>query len=261
MITVVVHWIPLISSLVVAGAAFVGVLINNRTNRRAISAADERNQIALDAAQRNVDATISAAARNIEATNAASERREHDKWRREQIVAIVANALDIANTTCQRLWRKSEWNNDALLSLPSELHHIVEQSRAEANALKIIADDTLYRSWENLWAVLVNSLLAAYDFRKRHRDENYEEIVRLAIKEQVVCLMRVHEAESHLISAAKAVLPLCLYMYHPLNSIPPSLEQPPSPARSNGASVAPGRASAPSAPMLIVQSAGCRSRS
>ncbi|MFX0577475.1 hypothetical protein [Nocardia nepalensis] len=86
-------WLPLLSSLIVAVVALVGVVINNRTNRDAITAADARNQTTLDTAQRN-----------IETSNAAAERREQDKWRRDSILTAVSSTLETAAAVRQDLW-------------------------------------------------------------------------------------------------------------------------------------------------------------
>lgn len=55
-----VPWLPTLGSFVVAAAAFVGVFLSNRTNRAAISAADER---------------------------------EHEKWRREEVLSAATRVL------------------------------------------------------------------------------------------------------------------------------------------------------------------------
>ncbi|MFD9992061.1 hypothetical protein ACFWXT_29575, partial [Bacillus cereus] len=77
-------WLPLISSLVIASVTTFGILINNHTNRRAITAADERNQ-----------ETINAAQSNVQLANTAAGDREHDKWRREATLGAVSAILDV----------------------------------------------------------------------------------------------------------------------------------------------------------------------
>lgn len=67
-------WLPLLGSVIVASAAITGVLISNRTNRSAIAATQ----------------------RNVESTNSAAAEREHEKWRREQ---ILQSATKILTTT------------------------------------------------------------------------------------------------------------------------------------------------------------------
>ncbi|WP_330254663.1 hypothetical protein OG874_09025 [Nocardia sp. NBC_00565] len=107
-------WLPLLSSLIVATAALIGVLINNRTNRDAITAADERNRTTLDAAQRNIETTNAAAQRNIESANAAAERREQDKWRRDQILTAISSVLQAAADVRQALWDTLDWKAESV---------------------------------------------------------------------------------------------------------------------------------------------------
>lgn len=89
MISLVTQWLPLLSSLIVAGVALGIGLLNDRTNRTAITAADERNRLTVEitnsAADKRNQETLKAAQRNIEQANQAAEHREHDKWRREAI--------------------------------------------------------------------------------------------------------------------------------------------------------------------------------
>ncbi|MFJ1460885.1 hypothetical protein [Nocardia sp. N2S4-5] len=58
-------WLPLASSLVIASAAYTGVIVSNRTNLRAITAADAR---------------------------------EHTKWRRETLLRLSSEAVEHALT-------------------------------------------------------------------------------------------------------------------------------------------------------------------
>ncbi|WP_156959643.1 hypothetical protein [Nocardia sp. BMG51109] len=85
-------WIPFVASLVVAVVAFIGVLINNHTNRTAIQAADERNVETLAAAQSNADKS-----------NAEAALREHDKWRRDSVLTIAVSALSVTEEVADSL--------------------------------------------------------------------------------------------------------------------------------------------------------------
>ncbi|MEV0080901.1 hypothetical protein AB0H58_31200 [Nocardia neocaledoniensis] len=68
-------WIAFFGSLIVATVALIGIAVSNRTNRAAIAATQ----------------------RNVEATNSAAAVREHEKWQREQILAIATKALTTAH--------------------------------------------------------------------------------------------------------------------------------------------------------------------
>ncbi|WP_159080077.1 hypothetical protein [Nocardia suismassiliense] len=87
-------WLPLISALVIATVTTFGIVINNRANTRAITAADERNQTTLEAAQRN-----------IELSNSAADTREHDKWRRDAVLESVSSILEVSEGILDALRR------------------------------------------------------------------------------------------------------------------------------------------------------------
>lgn len=63
-------WLPVLGSALVAAAAFTGVIISNRTNRKAIEAADDREWV---------------------------------KWQREQLAAIADEIITAAHQVGARL--------------------------------------------------------------------------------------------------------------------------------------------------------------
>ncbi|QVI22899.1 hypothetical protein KHQ06_08025 [Nocardia tengchongensis] len=95
---------------------FTGIMVNNRTNRRAITAADERNHVTIEAAQRNV-----------ELANSAAQSREHDKWRRDALLATMSAVLDTYGRIRQKLFHDKNWN----FQTEDELHAYFEQAREE----------------------------------------------------------------------------------------------------------------------------------
>ncbi|MBF6298289.1 hypothetical protein IU459_12135 [Nocardia amamiensis] len=148
------QWLPLFGSLIVAVAALVGVLLNNRTNRAAVSAADERNRVTLDAAHRNV-----------ELTNAAAERREHDKWRRESVLSAVSSVLAISSEVRQQLMQCDRWADDELDRVGEELRQTIAESVGFISSLRVVA----HRKLPNRCADLMRTLSAALNITLQRR--------------------------------------------------------------------------------------------
>ncbi|WP_067470861.1 hypothetical protein [Nocardia amamiensis] len=148
------QWLPLFGSLIVAVAALVGVLVNNRTNRAALTAADERNRVTLDAAQRNV-----------ELTNAAAERREHDKWRRESVLTAVSSVLAISSEVRQQLMHCDRWADDELDRIGAELRQTIAGSVGFISSLRVVA----HRKLPNRCADLMRTLSAALNITLQRR--------------------------------------------------------------------------------------------
>ncbi|WP_174188912.1 hypothetical protein [Nocardia barduliensis] len=148
------QWLPLFGSLIVAIAALVGVLVNNRTNRAALTAADERNRVTLDAAQRSV-----------EATNAAAERREHDKWRRESVLTAVSSVLAISSDVRQQLLRCDRWEADELDQVDEEIRQVITGSRGFISSLRVVA----HRKIPNRCEDLMRTLTAALNISSQRR--------------------------------------------------------------------------------------------
>ncbi|MEV6321947.1 hypothetical protein AB0M45_12240 [Nocardia sp. NPDC051787] len=141
------QWLPLIGSLIVAVAALVGVLVNNRTNRAALTAADERNRVTLDAAQRNV-----------ELTNAAAERREQDKWRRESVLTAVSSVLAISSEVRRQLMHCDRWADDELDRVGAELRQTIAGSVGFISSLRVVAHRKLPNRCEDLMRTLSAAL-------------------------------------------------------------------------------------------------------
>ncbi|MGQ4598661.1 hypothetical protein [Nocardia sp. R6R-6] len=148
------QWLPLLGSLIVAVAALVGVLVNNRTNRAAVSAADERNRVALDAAQRN-----------MELTNAAADRRDQDKWRRESVLSAVSSVLAISSEVRQRLMQCDRWDGAELDRIAAELSQTIGESVGFVSNLRVVA----HRKLPNRCADLMRTLTAALNITLQRR--------------------------------------------------------------------------------------------
>jgi hypothetical protein len=159
MIVPVTQWLPLFGSLIVAMAALVGVLVNNRTNRAALTAADERNRVTLDAAQRSV-----------ESTNAAAERREHDKWRRESVLTAVSSVLAISSDVRQRLLRCERWEADELDRVDEEIRQIITGSRGFISSLRVVAHRKIPNRCEDLMRTLTAALNISLQRRRIELD-------------------------------------------------------------------------------------------
>jgi hypothetical protein len=159
MIVPVTQWLPLFGSLIVAMAALVGVLVNNRTNRAALTAADERNRVTLDAAQRSV-----------ESTNAAAERREHDKWRRESVLTAVSSVLAISSDVRQQLLRCERWEADELDRVDEEIRQIITGSRGFISSLRVVAHRKIPNRCEDLMRTLTAALNISLQRRRIELD-------------------------------------------------------------------------------------------
>ncbi|WP_067843066.1 hypothetical protein [Nocardia lijiangensis] len=155
------QWLPLFSSLVVAFVVLVGVLITNRTNRRAIDAADERGSIALEAAQRNVEAVnaaaeqrsmsvLEAAQRNTEA----AEQREHEKWRRESVLAAVTTLLATSASVRQQLSSQDFTYLGEIDRFGLDLHESIGQCAGSVTRLRILSGPRIPNRCEDLLRTL-----------------------------------------------------------------------------------------------------------
>ncbi|MEV0342958.1 hypothetical protein AB0H49_28430 [Nocardia sp. NPDC050713] len=155
------QWLPLFSSLVVAFVVLVGVLLTNRTNRRAIDAADERGSIALEAAQRNVEAVnaaaeqrsraaIEAAQRNTES----AEQREHEKWRRESVLAAVTALLETSAAVRQQLSSQDFAYIGEIDRFGLDLHESIGQCGGSVTRLRILSSPRLPNRCEDLLRTL-----------------------------------------------------------------------------------------------------------
>ncbi len=159
MIVPVTQWLPLFGSLIVAIAALVGVLVNNRTNRAALTAADERNRVTLDAAQRTV-----------ESTNAAAERREHDKWRRESVLTAVSSVLAVSSDVRQQLLRCDRWEAEELDQLDAEVRQIITGSRGFISSLRVVSHRKIPNRCEDLMRTLAAALNISLQRRRIELD-------------------------------------------------------------------------------------------
>ncbi|WP_156371450.1 hypothetical protein [Nocardia arizonensis] len=140
------QWLPLICSLIIAGVALVGVLVNNRTNRDAILAADERNRVTLETAQRST-----------EQTNSAAERRERDKWRRDSILAAVSSVLAVSEEVREQLGGCAHWNaQDAeeIDAAGDEIHRIIEGCHGTVSRLRVLSNRKIPNRCEDLLRTL-----------------------------------------------------------------------------------------------------------
>ncbi|BDT93037.1 hypothetical protein IFM12275_30130 [Nocardia sputorum] len=159
MIVPVTQWLPLFGSLVVGIAVLVGVLVNNRANRAAVTAADERNRATLDAAQRNV-----------ELTNAAAERRELDKWRRESVLAAVSSVLAISSDVRQQLLHCDRWDAEELDELDAEVRQVITGSRDFISTLRVVAHRKIPNRCEDLMRTLTAALNISLQRRRIELD-------------------------------------------------------------------------------------------
>ncbi|ONM47482.1 hypothetical protein [Nocardia donostiensis] len=199
-------WLPLLGSLLVAGAAVVAVLVNNRTNRQAISAADARSQQALEAAQQQTADTarrqIDVAQRQVESVHAAGEGRAHEQWRQDKVAAVVADSLVMSGRIYQALRRDTEWTDELIGDLIRDL----EDGSERANVLRIVSSDIHYKQWRRLADSLSDALLSAVALQRKKLKEDAPEDVQAAREHKAAMLTEVKAAERALISETRAEL-------------------------------------------------------
>ncbi|MEU7767634.1 hypothetical protein AB0B25_21225 [Nocardia sp. NPDC049190] len=152
------QWLPLLASLVVAVAALVGVLVNNRTNRAAVDAADERSRITLDAADERNRVTLDAAQRNVELTNTAAGRREHDMWRRESVLAAASSVVSTSADVRRQLLACDRWDADELDLISQDVLETISAAREFISSLRVLAHRKVPNRCEDLMRTLTAAL-------------------------------------------------------------------------------------------------------
>jgi hypothetical protein len=195
----VTPWLPLISSLVVAGVALIGILTNNRTNRDAITAADERNQVILTAAQRSV-----------ELTNSAAEHREHETWRREAILTTVSSVLAVATEVRQQLSACHRWNVQSVEDIDSigeDIDQTIWGRGGLTHKLRVLSDRTIPNRCEDLLRTLTAARnITLQRLKIELDDEATGEEVQAVLTLWTKAIARTVEEERSVISATRTEL-------------------------------------------------------
>ena len=101
-------WLPILGALIVASAAFVGILISNRTNRRAITAADDREWV---------------------------------RWRREKVFDLAGEILEKSSTCKARLGGCISWSRESCKRQLGEINNLNSELPYAAARLRLITDD------------------------------------------------------------------------------------------------------------------------
>lgn len=203
-------WLPLLGSLALGGAAVIAVLVNNRTNRDAIAAADERAQRSLsvaaqqqnDSAQRQADTTrlqLDAAHHQVESAHAVALVQAGEHWRRDAVVAAVADSLGMSSRICQALRRDEEWTDELI----GDLIHDLEAGSDRANVLRLVASDPHYKQWRRLADTLSDVLLSALTLQRKKLQDAPPEEIRAARDHKTQLLGEVRVAERELIVATR----------------------------------------------------------
>ncbi|MBF6127843.1 hypothetical protein [Nocardia brasiliensis] len=146
--------------------AFAGVLINNRTNRNAITAADERNTVTLKAAQNN-----------MEATNEAAAQRGHEQWRRETVLEVINDILTVSEEVSRSLEYREDWSDPKVVRTETWL--ILDQIRAKAQLLRILTSSDLVRRCGDLNSALQSSMSTAIALHRLKDDASEQERLKL----------------------------------------------------------------------------------
>lgn len=194
-----IQWLPVLGSLIVAGAALVGFLVNNATNRRAIDAADERHQQTLEEARHEA-----------ELAHSAGERREHDRWRHEAVVAAVSSVLETSNSVRQQLWSCHRWEVDDDFELERAGHDIHESlwgCNGTINRLRLLATPKIPNQCEDLVSTLGAARNITLQYLKLQLDdeatsEEFTEINSLWEK----AIRKAIEQERALVNSTRAEL-------------------------------------------------------
>ncbi|SDR08301.1 hypothetical protein SAMN04489765_3115 [Tsukamurella pulmonis] len=226
-------WLPVLGSLLVAVAAVIGVVINNRTNRDAIDAANERaNDDRSDAERRaNEDRTAAekrATDDRVEAARQADERGKEDRvrdfrtWKRDRILEIatdVAESAIGAEDEYRRIASSHEIDANSVASFSrvadltqrcehaaAKLSIIGEHDLAElARALRVAAND------EEL-VLAVHRMNFIHRERRRYEGESDGDRARLGDERDALApslehlLRQVNEARAYFQAAAESAL-------------------------------------------------------
>ncbi|MCX0270124.1 hypothetical protein ACH474_19300 [Nocardia rhamnosiphila] len=206
-------WLPLLGSLVLGGVAVIAVLVNNRTNRDAIAAADERAQRTLaaaaqqqnDSAKRQVDTTrlqLDAAHHQVESAHAVALGQAGENWRRGTVVTAIADTLSMSGRICQALRRDEEWTDELI----GDLIHDLEDGSERANVLRLVGSDQHYKQWRRLADTLSDGLLAALTLQRKKLQDAPAEEIRAARDHKNQLLGEVRAAERELIGATREEL-------------------------------------------------------
>lgn len=207
-------WLPLLGSLVVACAAVAGVLVNNRTNRQAIMAADTRSQQALDAARQQTNTAhrhaeaaqhqADATQQQVESVRGAGDGRANEQWHNDKVVAVVTDSLVMSGKIYQALRRDADWTDELIGDLIRDL----EDGSERANVLRIVSSDAHYKQWRRLADALSDALLSAVALQRKKLKEEAPEDVQAARDRKSAILTDVRAAERALISETRAELGL-----------------------------------------------------
>ncbi|WP_155980870.1 hypothetical protein [Nocardia sp. CNY236] len=141
------QWLPLLGSFVVGVVALIGILINNRTNRAAVDAADERNRVTLDAARHTTELAL-----------AATQRHEHEQWRRESVLAAVSAVLAISGTVRQQLLHCERWHADEVDHIAEEIRRTITRSQDSISSLRVVSHRKIPNRCEDLMRTLTAAL-------------------------------------------------------------------------------------------------------
>ncbi len=189
----------MLGSLIVAGAALVGFLVNNATSRQAIDAADARHQQTLEEARRATELALEAGG-----------RREHDRWRHEAVVAAVSTVLETSNSVRQQLWSYHRWDVDDDFELDrvgSDIHEALWGCNGTINRLRLLAAPKIPNQCEDLVSTLGAARNITLQYLKLQLDdeatsEEFTEINSLWEK----AIRKAIEQERALVNATRAEL-------------------------------------------------------
>ncbi|WP_280307104.1 hypothetical protein [Nocardia neocaledoniensis] len=171
------QWLPLLGSLPVAAAVLAGVIVNNRTHREGIAAADERGRQALDAAQRHV-----------ELSNMVGDQRDHEAWRREAVLAAVASILETSASVRADLTSCGEWDlvtAEEIDGVGAQIHKVIwDRPTAMLTRLRVVAHRRIPNKCEDLLRTLTAAQHITMQRLKLHIDpeatvEELEEMASL----------------------------------------------------------------------------------
>lgn len=202
MICCVTQWLPFLSSLIVAAAILIGVILVNRTHREALAAADERGRQALDTAQRH-----------IELSNQVGSERDHQSWRREVVLSAVASILDTSAQVRTDLSSCSDWDLvtvEQIDAVGAQISKTIwEQSGGTLTRLRVVAHRRIPNKCEDLLRTLTAAQHITMQRLKLHIDleatlEEIEEMASLWHK----AMHHAAEQERSLVEVARAELGL-----------------------------------------------------
>ena len=131
-------WLPVLGSTIVAAAAFTGVILSNRTNRRAIEAADDREWV---------------------------------KWQREKLAELADELLQVADVTAGRMRGCFTWEPQDVSKETADINNKISSIPHLRRRLQLVTGDALDKDCTEVFNALGKCFIAVGDHYRTARSE------------------------------------------------------------------------------------------